>query len=518
MLQIAFGLTVFLRSFSTINNLIIVMLLTGDVPMICHNKGKYKSSIFRISAIFLVVLLAVGATACQSLYTSVIDHDSQTDLNEIESDLQNNDESSSTAHKSEIKSTIIEASTSSIETTFSESRNTYSHEKSSELKNENITEKTAEKSANSTSSSNLSSKMLSANLKVHFIDVGQGDSIFIELPNNQTMLIDAGESASGKKVVNYIRRLGYSTIDFVIATHPHSDHIGGMTNVINSLNIGKFYMPNKEHTTKIFENMLDALIENNVDVEMAKTGIDIINMSGLHARFLSPTSNHGSNLNNWSAVVKLDFGQNSFLFMGDAESPVEKKLSNVKADVLKVGHHGSSSSSSLTFLKKVAPKYSIISVGAKNSYGHPTEKTINNLSSIDCKIFRTDLSGTIIATSNGSDISINKEPNSGLIDTVITKKADNKVASNTTKKTATSTKAEQSTIAETKETTSTTSAPTAAKTTTPTKKIDGDVVYITKTGKKYHRENCGHLSKSKIKISKSDAIAQGFEPCKNCKP
>ena len=172
--------------------------------------------------------------------------------------------------------------------------------------------------------------------------------------------------------------------------------------------------------------------------------------------------------------------------------------------MLKVGHHGSSSSSGLSFLKKVVPRYAIISVGAKNSYGHPAEETINNLTAVGCEIYRTDLSGTIIITSNGADISINKNPDSGSIAPVTIKKTESKETSSNITTTTTTTTTNKSTVTST--------------TTALTEEQKGDVVYLTNTGTKYHREGCRYLNTSKIEISKSEAIAQGYEPCKVCKP
>ncbi|MDD4540548.1 MAG: MBL fold metallo-hydrolase [Eubacteriales bacterium] len=356
-------------------------------------------------AVVLIALLILGG--CQGFIDGFSEGDSKTfetkpdarnigeipsgtDTELVTSESDGKNTATNTSFAPEIEAPTIEESKSN--TSKTPSRKTLS-------KNPANTQVITGQNTSEQNNSNTSNSNLSADLGVHFIDVGQGDAIFIELANGQTMLIDAGERNSGDQVVSYIKLLGYNKIDYVIATHPHSDHIGGMTTVINKLNIGKFYMPDIEHTTKTFESMIDALISNDVDVYRAAAGVDILKDNGLHARFLSPASSYGSNLNNWSAVVKLDFGQNSFLFMGDAESQVENSLSNVKADVLKVGHHGSDTSCGSTFLNKVAPKISVISVG-NNSYGHPTQSTINKLTSIGCQVYRTDLSGTIIVTSD----------------------------------------------------------------------------------------------------------------------
>lgn len=338
---------------------------------------------------------------------------------------------------------------------------------------------------------------LSKDLKAHYIDVGQGDSIFIELPNGQSMLIDAGESNNGNQIISYVKALGYNQIDYVIATHPHADHIGGITAVINNMKIGKFYMPEKEHTTKTFEQMIDALTVNNVDVYRAKEGVEIISVDGLYAKFLSPVSSYGDDLNNWSAVVKVVYKQNSFLFMGDAENKVEGQLSDVNVDVLKVGHHGSKTSSGQSFLSEVTPLHSIISVGAGNSYGHPAQSALSNLEAVGSKVYRTDLLGTIVVSSNGTDITVNKNPNTAIAVVTVPVPAPTPTHTPTPIPVpvpipAPAPVVEQPTIA--------------------------DVVYITETGKKYHKNGCRYLKDSKIEISLSDAQSQGYEPCGVCNP
>lgn len=333
-------------------------------------------------------------------------------------------------------------------------------------------------------------------LKAHFIDVGQADSIFIELPNGETMLIDAGNSKNGNQIVNYIKSMGYNRLDYVVATHPHADHIGGMTSVINGIKIGKFFMPEKEHTTKTFESMIDALASNNIDVFRAKAGTDIISINGLQANILSPVSSYGDDLNNWSAVVKVVYKNNSFLLMGDAESKVEGQLSNIDVDVLKVGHHGSDTSSGLSFLQKVTPEHAIISVGAGNSYGHPTQSTLSNLGAVGAKVYRTDLLGTVIVSSDGNNITVNKNAGEALA-----------VVPNPTPEPKPNLTPTPSPAPQPKPEPDPTPEP-----------VIGTVVYITKTGEKYHRDGCSSLSKSKIEIELADAQGRGYEPCKKCKP
>lgn len=251
-------------------------------------------------------------------------------------------------------------------------------------------------------------------LKVHFLDVGQADSIIIQLPTKQTMIIDGGNNADGMMIVHYLQKLGIQKIDYLIGTHPHEDHIGGLDNLINNYSIGKIYLPKVTTTTKTFEDLLLAIKAKNLKIISAQRGMEIIQQNDLQAIILAPSSNSKySNLNDWSIVVKLTYQQTSFLFTGDAqeESELEMLRNNcqLKADLLKVGHHGSHTSTTERFLQAVSPDYSIISVGGGNKYGHPANSVINRLQKHGIKLYRTDQLGTIIASSDGSQITFNQK-------------------------------------------------------------------------------------------------------------
>ena len=243
------------------------------------------------------------------------------------------------------------------------------------------------------------------NLEVYFLDVGQADSILIKL-EDEYMLIDAGNNEDGVKLVNYFNELGIKEFKYVFGTHPHEDHIGGMDDIITNFKIDNYYMPDKITTTKTFEDVLDALINNNLQYAILEKG-DEFNLSSANFKVIY-AGDETNDINDSSIVLKLTYGNNSFLLTGDATSNVEKTLlnDNIKSDVLKVAHHGSNYSSTEEFLDVVSPKYAVISVGKNNSYNHPSNSTLKKLNDRNIKLYRTDLDGTIKFTSDGENITI----------------------------------------------------------------------------------------------------------------
>lgn len=250
-----------------------------------------------------------------------------------------------------------------------------------------------------------SSNVLSDKLEVDFIDVGQADSILVS-NKNETMLIDAGNNENGNDVVKFIKEKGITKINYLVGTHPHADHIGGLDDVINSdLEIENVYMPKIQTNTKTFEDVLDALKNKNLKVTAPAKG-DTFKIGDANCEVMTDSILDKDNLNLSSIVIRLQFGENSFLFMGDAETENEKTISWPKVNLLKVGHHGSNTSSSQNFLNQVKPEYAIIMAGKDNSYGLPKQKILDRLNKIGAKIFRTDELGTITVISDGKTIEV----------------------------------------------------------------------------------------------------------------
>lgn len=261
---------------------------------------------------------------------------------------------------------------------------------------------------------------LSGDVEVHFIDVGQGDSCLIVSPTGSTVLIDAGDEKTSKQnehpTIEYLDELKVTTIDYMIITHYDQDHIGGADDVINAVEVKNFLTPDYVPTTKCGERLMTAIENEGAEVVHPDIGYSIDLGGNARLEVLSSAEITDNGRNNDSIVTRLTYGDISFLFTGDAESEREEELlescpEKLESDVLKAGHHGSDSSSTEDFLKEVSPEVAIISCGKDNSYGHPHEKTLKALSSLSCKILRTDLLGDIILTTDGDVISSNQSQN-----------------------------------------------------------------------------------------------------------
>lgn len=257
---------------------------------------------------------------------------------------------------------------------------------------------------------------LDASAQIYYIDVGQGDSQLIRLNPDDSdpydILIDAGTRSTKQELSDYLSELGVQNIDLLIGTHPHEDHIGGMAQIIKDFPIGTICLPETSEkmtpTTQTYESLLDAIEEKDVPVTAAEAGTFLLKTDEVTLQILSPSHQDYDNLNDYSIVTRLVVGEKSFLFEGDAEADVEQEILDagydVSCDVLKLGHHGSSTSSSAAYLKAANPEFAVISCGVDNDYGHPHRETMESLQKLSIQEYRTDEQKTLLAETDGKTI------------------------------------------------------------------------------------------------------------------
>lgn len=242
-------------------------------------------------------------------------------------------------------------------------------------------------------------------MRVHFIDVGQGDSILIETPERQNILIDGGEPEAGPKLISYLKENNIDEIDLLIATHPDIDHIGGLNEILKTLPVKRILDNGQQHFTKTYATYRMLILKETIPVKIAKENERISFEENLDIHILNAAAAEKNN-NESSIVLKVAYNEIDFLFMGDVEAKQEKKIAakyDVESEILKVAHHGSNSSSSLKFLKKAKPEAAIISYSKENDYGHPVKRVIKNLKKINSQIFSTAVYGNVIVETDGQN-------------------------------------------------------------------------------------------------------------------
>lgn len=320
-----------------------------------------------------------------------------------------------------------------------------------------------------------------AKLIVHFLNIGQGDSILLE-SEDEFVLVDAGERDYGKTVLDYIENRGADELKYVIATHPHSDHIGGMRTVLNDIDAENFITTETDCSTYTWTKLLNVVDKQNINYIDAVPG-DSYRFGEASFTILAPLSDQYDGYNDYSVVVKVTCGDISFLLTGDAEKTSEYEMvesgEDLKADVLKCGHHGSSTSTTAKFLKAVDPAYAVISCGKNNEYGHPHKETLRKLDLMGCDVFRTDTMGTIVATTDGRELRF-KSVNTDLSSYTYTAGEERGSSDN--------------------------------------------LRYIgNKNSKVFHYPDCGGVSsmneKNKVEFTtREEAVKAGYKPCTSCNP
>lgn len=318
--------------------------------------------------------------------------------------------------------------------------------------------------------------------EVHFIDVGQADAALV-LCDGKSMLIDGGNRADGDLIFTYLKNRELTYLDYVVCTHPDEDHVGGLAAALTYADVGTVYCPVTSYTSKAFQNFANKVTERN-RVLVKPAPDTVFSLGSAQITILAPRADYSDN-NNQSIVLRIVYGETSFLFTGDAARESEADIlasgAVLKSTVLKVGHHGSESSTTYPFLREVSPDYAVISVGKNNSYGHPTEEALSRLRDAGVTLYRTDLQGDIICTSDGKTVTFTTQKNSGAI-------------TNPTEAEST----ERDTLAGT------------------------EYAYVGNLStKKLHLLTCSRLPEESNRIwflTREEAIAAGYTPCGICKP
>lgn len=344
-------------------------------------------------------------------------------------------------------------------------------------------------------------------IEIHFLDIGQGDATLIK-QGTHAMLIDAGNNDKGTTVQSYLQNQGIETLDYVIGTHPDADHVGGLDVVLYKFPWDTVILPDLEKDTKTYQDVLKVIKDKGKSITFPVAGTTY-SLGNAEFTIIAPVEgDYGDNWNDYSVGILLQFGENRFVFTGDAEEDAEQDMIaenvDLSADVLKAAHHGSDTANTMPFLEEVKPKSVVISCGEGNSYGHPRAGAMNNFRSIGASVYRTDEQGTIVAVSDGKEITWNCSPSE-------TWKAGEPTGGQSAPESSQGNENEEG-LEEVQSAESYDSG-----------SLEGAYVLNTNT-KKFHKESCSSVAqmqeenKEYSNLTPQELEAQGYEPCGNCKP
>lgn len=388
-----------------------ILILTAFVGFIAGIKGMFTGKVkflkidsrkrsFQLFAVMFIALAIGGALLPEESSETANDKHGTENIAGTESNIGSNVSKSEKNKSNETEQKNVEEKEEGKKETQDQEEQDNQTAASQDQKNTN----------SSSQNPPATSSPLNGELAVHFVDVGQGQAQVIITPNKRVMVIDGGNNDDEERMVAYLKQLGVKKVDILVGTHPDADHIGGIDAIIDSFEIGKIYMPKVQRDTQTFESVLLAIQKKGLTVTTAKAGLTLDLDDNVKADMVAPIG-EDSDANEMSAVMRIQFGTRSFLLTGDAGHSSENKMIQsgvtLKSDVLLVAHHGSNTSTSQAFLNAVKPTFAVIQVG-KNSYGHPTDEVLARLHNNGIKIYRNDTDGTIVFTTDGNSISVNK--------------------------------------------------------------------------------------------------------------
>lgn len=342
------------------------------------------------------------------------------------------------------------------------------------------------------------------NLQVTFINVGQGDAEFLRLPDGKTMLIDAGEVVSGATVVDFLKSRGIEKIDYLVASHPHSDHIGGLADVIKGFEIGTIWMPDASVGTEIYEEFLDAVEAKGYKVKKAEAGKKIVKRkAGYTITVLGPKPGvQSDDMNAYSVVLCVTYGDTSMLFAGDADAADIVADNPGRVDVLKASHHGSETGITTELMDELRPTTVIMSYAEGNDYGHPDQSVLDTISAAGAKAYSTAANGNITVTSDGDSIDIATSKDGTIVAGISAEERQKQEEARAQAEAEAAAAAQAQAQAEAQA------------------RQQQQTVYITPTGSKYHRQGCRTMNRTKnpTPMTKQAAIDAGYQACGVCNP